>query len=93
MQVRIYQLSKPPTQSGLTNKKWVLEFLPTFQQTQFIDSTLGWTGTVNPQTATRIYFNNKAEAIKFCHKNNFNYELIVKFPRKLVKKNYADNFK
>ncbi|KJV56550.1 ETC complex I subunit conserved region family protein [Orientia chuto str. Dubai] len=93
MQVRIYQLSKSPTQSGLTSKLWVVDFYCGEQNNRFIDRILGWTGTTNPQAATIIHFNNKSSAVKFCLNNYLDYELITPKPRKLIPKSYAENFK
>lgn len=93
MQVRIYQLSKLPTQSGPTSKLWTVDFSCEEKKNRFIDTILGWTGTTNPYASTKIYFKNKLSAIKFCLNNYLNYELITPKRRKLIVKSYTENFK
>lgn len=93
MQVRIYQMSKPPTQSGSSSKLWIVDFFASTQMHKFVDRTLGWIGTQDPQAATKIYFTNLENAIRFCQDNFLDYDVIPPKHRKIVAKTYADTIK
>ena len=92
MQVRIYKPTKTSTQSGDRSAKWLLEFI-TPKESAFIEPLMGRTSSTDMMDEIKIEFKSKEQAIRFAQNNNYSFELIPPKEPKLIKKNYASNFK
>lgn len=90
VKARIYQPAKNAMQSGRGKTKfWLLEYAPTPKD---IDPLMGWSAA-DTLNQVRMRFDTKEEAIAFAEQNNLAYELAEPQKRRLVRKNYADNFR
>jgi len=87
----IFKPTKSSMQSGLSNtKKWCLSNNDVKQT--YLSSKFCWTGTTNPDKEVKIFFKTQASAIRFAKKNNLDFDLKKPEERKILKKNYAENF-
>lgn len=88
--VRIFKLSKNAMQSGTNNiQKWRLEF---DAWERWENRLMGWTSTGDPLSNTIVEFSELEDAIAYCEKNQWNFE--VEYPQKLrrLKKSYGANY-
>ncbi|RYE06008.1 MAG: hypothetical protein EOP33_02045 [Rickettsiaceae bacterium] len=92
MQVTIHKIVKSTMQSGLGKNIWLLEPANKMQG-RFIESLMNRTSSNNTNNEVKIEFNSLEEAIIFARKNNYFYEVITASSKKIIKQNYADNFK
>lgn len=91
IKARIYCPTKTTMQSGFGNQEWLLEFTP-HTGARFIDPEMGWTSSYDMMQQIRMSFPTVDAAKEFADKNDISYEVIEMPTRKLIKKNYADNF-
>ncbi len=78
-------------QSGRAGtNKWVLEYKPS--AANIIDPMMGWTGTKDTRPQVRITFDSKEAAVGFAEKNGMDAEVIEPNKRRIIPKNYSDNF-
>lgn len=92
MAARIFQRSKPATQSGKAwADKWVLEFESTSRKRP--DPLMGWSGGADTQTQVQISFDSLEAAKAYAERNGIDYHVIPPTTRKLRIQSYADNFK
>ena len=89
--VRIYQPTKNAMQSGRANlDRWILEYdSDTAQQ---VDSLMGWVGGGNTKRQVRMKFESKEEAVAFAEREGLNYQVTEPKQRRILIKNYANNF-
>jgi hypothetical protein len=91
--VRIFRPSKNALQSGLRKThSWQLEFERRAPRVH--DPLMGWIGSSDTQSQVRLRFDTREEAIAFCEKNGWSYEVQeppTAPPR--APKSYADNFR
>ena len=85
----IYLPNKNPMQSGLSKKKWILEY-KTDDPSK--NPLMGWESSSDTFTEIKLEFSSKALAINYAKKKKIVFELIEHKKRKIVKKSYADNF-
>ncbi len=79
-------------QSGSREAKWLVG--PASSSTgKFIEPLMGWTGSTNMMSEITLKFNSKEEAINFAKAQNYLFQVVEPKVRKIIKKNYADNFK
>jgi hypothetical protein len=91
MRARIYQPSKPATQSGWAGTDhWVLEFEP--QSPRRPDPLMGWIGSSDTQPQVRLTFPTREAAIAYAERNGITYELEIPRERRVRPKAYAENF-
>eukprot|EP00834_Sanchytrium_tribonematis_P001570 NODE_39_length_35218_cov_0.479655.p33 type:complete len:146 gc:universal NODE_39_length_35218_cov_0.479655:22921-23358(+) len=87
----IFKPAKTAMQSGIENTKyWRLKF-DTQEKTE--NPLIGWTSSSDPIQALRLKFNTEDEAVQFCIKNGWDYQVSFPKTRKWKMKAYADNFK
>ena len=90
--VRIYKPAKSAMQSGRARtNRWLLEFDPVAAPT--IDPLMGWTGSRDTQTQVRLEFDRCEDAVEFAKKNGWDYRVSPAHERKVIPRNYADNFR
>jgi hypothetical protein len=90
--VRIYQPSKNPLQSGTRNTRhWIVEFERDEPLVQ--DPLMGWAGSADTQTQVMLRFDSCEEAIRFAERNGFSYRLVAPQHRIVRPKSYAENFR
>ncbi|VDN01874.1 unnamed protein product [Thelazia callipaeda] len=90
--VRIYRPARQATQSGWANTKtWKIEF---DNQERWENPLIGWSSSGDPLSniSMAMDFASKEDAIRFCEKNNLNYEVVQPNERIIKPKNYAENF-
>ncbi|KAL2919091.1 ndufs4 NADH dehydrogenase Fe-S protein subunit [Polyrhizophydium stewartii] len=89
--VRIYQPSKPATQSGTAGTHhWRLDF---DSKDRWENPLMGWSSSADPVQALRIKFDTKEQAIAFAERQG--YDFWVEEPKVAHKrvKSYSENFK
>ncbi len=92
MQVRIFKPSKSAMQSGRANtNKWVLEYETISQRKP--NNIMGWTESGDTLNQVKIKFNSKDSAVRFSEKRGWDYIISPPHERKIIPKNYSDNFK
>lgn len=90
-EARIYQPAKTAMQSGRANtQKWILEFAP--GSAKVADPLMGWIGSADMDGQVKLRFATKEEAIQFAAKNGIAFQVVEPAHRRIVPKNYADNF-
>ncbi len=90
--VRIYQPTKPATQSGRAkSRQWVMEFEPSAPRER--DPLMGWTSSRDTRRQVLLHFRSKEDAIAFARKNGYGYTVIEPHPRRIRPKSYAENFR
>jgi hypothetical protein len=93
MEVLIYKPSRNVMQSGRAkvNGAWVLEYeLPTQRKP---DPLMGWNSAGDTLNQVRLKFQSAEEAVSFAEKKGWGYTVQATHERKVVPRNYADNFK
>ena len=87
---KIYKPTKTAMQSGKRNtKNWFLEF---DTLNTGINPLTGWESSVDTMSEVKLEFSSKDEAVNYAKKNNISFYLVEPQERKIIKKNYADNF-
>jgi hypothetical protein len=94
MRVRIFQPAKSTMQSGRhARTAWSIE--PEITGARVPEPLMGWVSA--PDTLTelkdRLFFDTRAEAIAFAEKQGWEYTVIEPKTRKVIPRNYLDNFK
>ena len=92
MRARIYIPTKNAMQSVHARDAWVLEFTPS-PNAKFLDNVMGWTSSSDMMQEVKIHFPTKELAVEFAVANNIDYEVLNSPKHKIIKKNYADNFR
>ncbi|VDK84864.1 unnamed protein product [Litomosoides sigmodontis] len=90
--VRIYQPAREATQSGWARTKtWKVEF---DNLERWENSLIGWSSTGDPLSniSMAMDFASKEDAIRYCERNDLNYEVIIPNERIVKRKTYAENF-
>ncbi len=91
MKVRIYQSQKKTTQSGRgLIGSWILEYEPELPKVP--DPLMGWT-TGDTLGQVSLNFASREDAIRFAEKKGYIYSVSGERKRKVIPKNYSDNFK
>ncbi|MBL0317966.1 MAG: ETC complex I subunit [Alphaproteobacteria bacterium] len=92
--VVIYQPVKNPMQSGKAGmgQCWLLDYEEPHEDARFIEPVMGWTGSSNMQKQLKLRFDTKEEAIAYAERQGYRYTVREPKARKLIKRNYADNF-
>lgn len=88
--VRIFMPAKNAMQSGTNNvKKWRIEF---DAWERWDNRLMGWCSTGDPLSNTIVEFSDVEDAIAYCERNKWTFE--VEEPQKLrrLKKNYGENY-
>jgi len=88
--VRIFMPAKNAMQSGTNNtKKWRLEF---DAWERWDNRLMGWCSTGDPLSNLVVEFSDLEDAIAYCEKHKWNFE--VEYPQKLrrLKKSYGENY-
>ncbi|ORX43879.1 hypothetical protein DM01DRAFT_1196242 [Hesseltinella vesiculosa] len=92
--VRIFQPSKPATQSGKNGTRhWRIDFDILEDGNRWENPLMGWSSSADYQQALQIKFATKQSAIQFAEKQGWSYYVQEPKPVKFVKKSYADNYK
>ncbi len=92
MKVKIYQPSKSVMQSGRANaEKWVIEY--ELETPRRVEPLMGWVSAGDTLNQVCIPFDTKEAAIAFAQKEGWQYTLSEPHERKIVPRNYVDNFK
>ncbi|KPL99862.1 NADH dehydrogenase [ubiquinone] iron-sulfur protein 4, mitochondrial-like protein [Sarcoptes scabiei] len=88
--VRIYKPAKNAMQSGTFDTKlWRLDFE---NRARWENPLMGWTSTGDPHSNLNITFATKEDAMAYCERNGFAYEVDETHERRKLKQSYADNF-
>lgn len=88
---KIYIPVKNPMQSGKAKtKNWVLEYMP--ESRKMVDNLMGWQGSNDMLQEVKLKFDTKEDAISYANNNKIDYEVIEPKQRKVIIKQYADNF-
>ncbi len=92
LNVRIFEQSKPATQSGrATAGKWILEYEPPTRREP--ESLMGWTASGDTLNQVRLNFKNAEEAVAFAKGKGWTCSVHPSRKRKVKPRNYGDNFK
>lgn len=93
MRVRIYKPAKSAMQSKCACQGvWLVD--PIVSSPRVREPTLGWVKAEDPLTSLlkRLTFATSGEALTFVRRRGWAYELDLPNERRLVPKNYLDNF-
>ena len=93
MHVIIFKTSKTAMQSGSAKSgNWILEFID--NDTKDVEPLMGWTSSSDTRSQIRLDFMTKEDAISYCEKKGFTFNVIESKKRKsIIRKNgYGDNF-
>jgi len=72
MRARIYQPSRPATQSGMAGTRhWVLEFAPATERE--VDPLMGWTSSDDTQAQVRMRFDTRAAAEDYAREHGIDF--------------------
>lgn len=92
MDVRIYKPSKNAMQSGRARTGlWHMEYEMTSPRRP--ENLMGWVASDDTLNQPPLKFETLEDAITFAKKNNLKYDVLPERKRKIVPKNYGDNFK
>ena len=87
----IFQPAKSAMQSGIgKSEKWCLS--NSVANETFINSVFCWTGSSNPESDIKIFFDDLDSAIRFAKSKKIDFEVINTPRRKVIKKSYSSNF-
>lgn len=92
MRVRIYKPSKNAMQSGRAGLSgWVLESCD--RSGHNVDSLTGWTSSADTSRQVQLKFNTQEDAVSHAESKGWEYSIEKPRERRVVPKNYTDNFK
>ena len=92
MKVRIYQPSKTTMQSGRAKVgQWVLEYET--ETARGPEPLMGWTASGDTLNQVRLQFNSAEDAVQYAIAKGWDYSLLPPHERRVVPRNYVDNFK
>jgi hypothetical protein len=92
MKVRIYKPSKNVMQSGRARTQgWVLEYEP--ETPRQPEPLMGWTAAGDTLGQVRLHFASVEDAVAYAHKKGWGYTVLPAHERRVVPRNYVDNFK
>ncbi|MEQ9814259.1 MAG: ETC complex I subunit [Azospirillaceae bacterium] len=92
MRARIYQPSKTAMQSGRgKSDHWLLEYEP--ETPRRPEPLMGWISSGDTLNQIHIRFDTREEAETFARRRNIDYVVEMPHQRRVVPRNYADNFK
>jgi len=92
MQARIYRRSKSAMQSGRGKvQDWVLEYEPATPRRP--EPLMGWVGSGDTLNQVQLTFPSKEEAVAFAERKSIAYSVLPEHERRVVPRNYADNFR
>ena len=88
---RIYKPARTAMQSGTAKtKEWVLEFEP--EAAREVEPLMGWTSSADTRQQVRLQFDNAEEAVAYCERHGFAYQVFDAEPVKRRAISYSDNF-
>ncbi|KAJ2995166.1 hypothetical protein NUW58_g1350 [Xylaria curta] len=91
--VRIYQPSKPATQSGTWGSHhWRMDWDVLAKGHRWENPLMGWQSSGDFMQGTRIEFKTKEDAIRFAEKQGYEYFVQEPNERAFTPKAYANNF-
>ena len=93
MYIRIYKEKKSTTQSCAAGDKWILEVVPSVQNSFYGDIT-AWNATKDTQKQIKLSFDSKESAVRYADSHgmkiiDYGMDSIA---TKRKKKNYLDNY-
>ena len=92
MHAKIFSPTKTATQSGRGKAgRWVLQFEP--QTKRQPESLMGWVSSNDTINQIKLKFDSCDRAIAYAERKGYTYDVIEPNQRKLVPKNYLQNFK
>ncbi|HRK97986.1 MAG TPA: ETC complex I subunit [Alphaproteobacteria bacterium] len=92
MEVRIYRPSKSAMQSGRAKgQDWVVEY--ELKSPRSPESLMGWTSSGDTLNQVKLKFPTLEQAKGFAEAKGWTFTVIEYQERKIVPKNYVDNFK
>ena len=92
MEVRIYRPSKSAMQSGRSKGQyWQMEYVLTSARRP--EELMGWTSSKDTLNQVKLKFETLEHAIDFATKKGWTYSVQDTQERRIVPKNYVDNFK
>ena len=91
MVLKIYKPSKTAMQSGKAKtNNWIVEKVS--NSTSDKDSLMGWNTSEDTENQIKLFFSSKEKAINWAIENNYQYQVFEPQSKKIVPKNYSDNF-
>ncbi|HOO50923.1 MAG TPA: ETC complex I subunit [Alphaproteobacteria bacterium] len=92
MEVKIYRPSKSAMQSGRAKaQNWILEY--ELQSARKPEALMGWTSSEDTLNQVKLKFPTVEKAVEFAESKGWSYSISLPQERKIVPKNYVDNFK
>ncbi|KAK2718898.1 NADH dehydrogenase [ubiquinone] iron-sulfur protein 4, mitochondrial-like [Artemia franciscana] len=88
--VRIYKPVKHAMQSGTAGTgSWMLEF---DTRERWENPLMGWTSSGDPMSNLVLQFSSKDDAIAYCEKMGYSYDVFNNVEKKVIPKSYGANF-
>ena len=92
MQVRIYKPTKSAMQSGRAKThQWILEHEPATPRRP--EPLMGWVSGGDTLNQVRLRFATLEDAIAYADRKGLTYVVLQDHERRVVPRNYADNFR
>ena len=92
MHAKIFSPTKTATQSGRGKSGvWFFQYEP--QTKRQPESLMGWVSSKDTMNQIKLKFKSKEEAIDYATRKGFSFDVIEPNQRKIVPKNYLQNFK
>lgn len=91
MVARIYQPTKPATQSGRAKTRyWMLEMEP--RSRREADPLVGWIGSDDTEQQVQLRFPDRDAAIAYARRRGIPYRVVIPHQPVIRPKSYAENF-
>ncbi|MFH1158411.1 MAG: ETC complex I subunit [Pseudomonadota bacterium] len=91
MKARIYKPARNALQSGLAGtEKWILEY--ELETPRRLEPLMGWTSSGDTLNQVSLKFRSKDAAVAFAENRRLEYGVDEPHARKVLPRNYADNF-
>ena len=92
MKVRISQPSKTAMQSGRAGTgQWILEYETETRRQP--EPLMGWTSCGDTLNQVRLDFKSAEDAVAYAQAKGWDYSVLPPHERRVVPKNYTDNFR
>ncbi len=92
MRARIYKPSKSAMQSGRGSlSDWILEYEATSERKA--EPLMGWTSSGDTLNQVSLKFKSSDDAVAYAEGKGWDYDVQAERVRRVVPKNYTDNFK
>jgi hypothetical protein len=91
VRAKIYKPAKSTMQSGRADRGWLLEYTP--QSARVPEPLMGWLSSEDTLNQVKLRFDKMEDAVAFAEEQGMEYEVSGRNVRRIVPRNYTDNFR